>query len=550
MSQSSGVVYLIGAGPGDEGLITVRGANLLADADVVVYDALANVRLLDYCREDVEQIYVGKKASDHSLTQEKINQLMVEKALEGKRVARLKGGDPFIFGRGGEECEALAKARVRFEVVPGITAAIAAPAYAGIPVTHRDLNSSFTLITGHEKEQEYQDPAAVARAADAPAGASDLDYAVLAKLPCLAFYMGAKSLPRICRKLIDHGMAPTTAAATIQWGTTPRQRTIVGTIETLPALAESAGIGPPALTIIGRVVELRQTISWFESRPFFGQTVVVTRTRQQASDLSRELCELGASVIEAPTIELAAPGEWSKVDEALEHIEDYDWVIFTSANGVEFVRQRLMETGRDARAFHDVKIAAIGDATAAAIRDSLCLRVDLCPESFVAEALADALAQADEIAGRNFLLLRADIARPLLAERLVKGNAAQVSDVSVYHTRPATSLPPAFLAALDAGDVAWITFTSSSTARNLVALLSPAARDAEKDSPREHRPHHHAHARGSWLHTRRAGRHVQHSGTRAINARGSPSRRGLTDRTHRRPRCEKQKFLTHVRRDA
>jgi uroporphyrinogen III methyltransferase/synthase len=473
----TGIVYLIGAGPGDEGLITVRGAQLLAVADVVVYDALANVRLLDRCREDAERIYVGKKASAHSLTQEQINALLVEKAFAGKSVARLKGGDPFIFGRGGEECEALAKASIRFEIVPGITAAIAAPAYAGIPVTHRDFNSSFTLITGHEKEQKYQDPAAAARAADTPAGASDLDWTALAKLPCLAFYMGAKSLPRICRKLIDHGMAPTTAAATIQWGTTPRQRTVVGTVQTLPEIVKAAGIGPPALTIIGRVVELRQTMNWFESRPFFGQTIVVTRTRQQSSDLSRELSELGAAVIEAPTIELEPPGEWSAVDEALERIEEYDWVIFTSANGVKFVRQRLLETVRDARAFHGVKIAAIGDATAAAIRQQLCLNVDLCPENFVAEALADALESTGEVAGRRFLLFRADIARPLLVERLTQGGAAQVSDISVYHTRSATSLPHAFLAALDSGEVSWITFTSSSTARNLVALLTPAQRE-------------------------------------------------------------------------
>jgi uroporphyrinogen III methyltransferase/synthase len=229
--------------------------------------------------------------------------------------------------------------------------------------------------------------------------------------------MGVKSLPRICRKLIDHGMRADTPAAAIQHGTLPNQRTVVGTLATLPELTAAAGIGPPALTIIGRVVELRQTLSWFESRPFFGQTIVVTRTRQQASDLSQRLGELGAAVIEAPTIELAAPGEWSQVDAVLEHLDQYDWVIFTSANGVQFVRQRLLATARDARAFHDVKIAAIGDATAAALREHLCLSPDLCPESFVAEALADALADAGEIAGRRFLLLRADIARPQMPRK-------------------------------------------------------------------------------------------------------------------------------------
>jgi uroporphyrinogen III methyltransferase/synthase len=469
-------VSLIGAGPGDEGLITLRGAQRLAEADVVVYDALANPRLLEHCRADAERIYVGKKAADHALSQEKIEALLIEKAAAGKRVARLKGGDPFVFGRGGEECEALAKAGIPFEVVPGVTAAIAAPAYAGIPVTHRDMNSSFTLVTGHEKEQEYQSPAAAARAAAAPAGASDLDYAALARLPCLAFYMGVKSLGRITARLIEQGMDPRTPAAIIERGTTPRQRTLVGTLESIAGLAERADVRPPAMTVIGQVVSLRQSISWFESRPFFGKTIVVTRTRQQASDLSRRLMDLGAAVIEAPTIEIAPPGEWSDVDEALERIERFDWVIFTSANGVHFVKQRLLETGRDARAFAGVKIAAIGDATAAAIGNDLCLNVDLCPDSFVAEALAEALSSAGAIANRRFLLLRADIARPLLAERLGQEKAAEVRDVSVYQTRPAASLPAELLAALDAGQIDWITFTSSSTARNFVSLLDDERR--------------------------------------------------------------------------
>ena len=224
-------------------------------------------------------------------------------------MVRLKGGDPFVFGRGGEECEALAAAGIPFEVVPGITAAIAAPAYAGIPVTHRDLNSSFTFVTGHEKEEQYKDPEAKAR--EPGAGASDLDWASLAKLPCLAFYMGVKSLPRICQKLIEHGMAPDMPAATIRWGTTPRQRTVVGTVSDLPRRVAEAKLAPPAMTIVGRVVALRPTMNWFESRPLFGQTVVVTRTRQQASDLSARLSDLGARVIEAPTIELHRPDEFS-----------------------------------------------------------------------------------------------------------------------------------------------------------------------------------------------------------------------------------------------
>src|SRR4051794_7563387 len=297
-----GIVSLVGAGPGDPGLLTLRGAELLARADVVVYDYLANPQLLAHCRPGAERIYVGKKAASHSMTQEQINALLVEHGKAGKRVVRLKGGDPFVFGRGGEECEALAAAGIAFEVVPGITAALAAPAYAGIPVTHRDFNSSFTFVTGHEKEEEYKDAQAKNRTPGA--GASDLDWFAIAKLPCIAFYMGVKSLPRICQKLVEHGMSPDMPAATIRWGTTPRQRTVTGTVATLPERVAAAKLGPPALTIIGHVVELRATMNWFERRPLFGQTVVVTRTRQQASELTDRLTTLGASILEAPTIEL------------------------------------------------------------------------------------------------------------------------------------------------------------------------------------------------------------------------------------------------------
>ena len=279
---NQGIVYLVGAGPGDPRLITVRGKELLESAEVVVFDYLANPQLLKHCPK-AETVYVGKQASRHAMTQDQINALLVEKGREGRRVVRLKGGDPFVFGRGGEECEALAAAGIAFEVVPGITSAIAGPCYAGIPVTHRDANSSFTLVTGHEKEADYQDPEARTR----PAGAgSDVDWAVLAKLPCLAFYMGVKALPGICKKLRDNGMRPDMPAASIQWGTTPRQRTVTGTISDLPQRVAEAKLTPPAITIIGPVVELRKTMNWFENRPLFGQTVVVTRTRQQASELS------------------------------------------------------------------------------------------------------------------------------------------------------------------------------------------------------------------------------------------------------------------------
>jgi uroporphyrinogen III methyltransferase/synthase len=466
VTNPTGVVYLVGAGPGDPGLITLRGAALLASADVVVYDALANPQLLTHA-PTAENIYVGKRAASHSMTQEQINRLLVDLATAGKRVVRLKGGDPFIFGRGGEECEALAAAGVRFEVVPGITAAIAAPAYAGIPVTHRDFNSSFTFLTGHEKEEAYQDPEAKTRTAG---GGSDVEWSVIAKLPCIAFYMGVKSLPRITQRLIENGMDPATPAATIQSGTWPTQRTVVATLATIAEAVAAEKIHPPAMTIVGRVVSMRPTMNWFESRPLFGKTIVVTRARDQASELSEKFRSLGATVIEAPAIELVPGTDPAAVEAALLHGK-YDWVLFTSVNGVKQTRQRLIELNLDCRTFGDAKIAAVGDNTAAAVRDHLGLKVDLCPKQFVAEALADALIESGEAGpGRAFLILRADIARPVLRTKLDQ-TGATVVDVAIYETRPITTAPPELIDALNERRIGWITFTSSSTVRNFMALI-------------------------------------------------------------------------------
>jgi uroporphyrinogen III methyltransferase/synthase len=497
------VVYLVGAGPGDPGLLTVRGQALLERADVVVYDYLANPLLLRHAPK-AKPIYVGKKAAAHSLTQDGINALLIEQARLGHLVVRLKGGDPFVFGRGGEECEALAAAGIPFEVVPGITAAIAAPAYAGIPVTHRDLNSSFTFITGHEKEEEYKD--AESKARDAASGSSDVDWASIAKLPCVAFYMGVKSLPRICEKLIAHGMDRDTPAATIRWGTTPRQRTVVGTVSDLAQRVAEAKLTPPAMTIIGKVVSLRETMNWFERRPLFGQTVLVTRTRDQASELSERLMELGADVIEAPTIEIVRPADdgaivqtfvrlvkfqmWNvvaqerlnegkTVSNALRSGDDYpfDWIVFTSANGARATREFLDANALDVRAFGGAKIAVVGAETREAVAEHLSLRADVSPDRAVADALADELVARDAVRGKRFLLLRADIGRPVLVERLTKAGAAEVRDVAVYETKPAASLPPELLEALADRRVTWATFTSSSTATNLAALLGPDYRD-------------------------------------------------------------------------
>lgn len=484
---SPGTVALVGAGPGDPGLITLRGSQLLASADVVVYDALSSPRLLKHA-PTAEHIYVGKLASRHSMTQDGINALLVEKAKAGHRVVRLKGGDPFVFGRGGEECEVLKNAGVPFLVVPGITAAIAAPAYAGIPVTHRDFNSSFTLITGHEKEEAYRDDEAKTR--DKAVGSSDVDWAAIAKLPCVAFYMGVKALPRISANLIANGLSPNTPAATIQWGTTPRQRTCVATVGTIAEAVKANGIGSPAITIVGRVVSMRDTINWFENRPLFGQTIVVTRTRDQASALTEQLEALGANVLEAPTIEtVEAPTP--PIDAALHSLpREYTGkgtevaaatLVFTSANGVRATRERMKAIGLDARIFAGHQIAVIGDATADAVRELLAIEPDVIPKTFVAEGLADELIARDAVKGRRFILLRADIARPVLVEKLSAAGAASVEDIAVYETKSATALPPEVIDAIDVGKVNWITFTSSSTAKNFAALLGDGYADKLKN---------------------------------------------------------------------
>lgn len=456
-----GTVSLVGAGPGDPGLLTVRGRELLMAADVVVYDALANPRLLNHCPPNAERIFVGKRATNHAMPQEAINTLLVDHARAGKSVVRLKGGDPFVFGRGGEECQALAAAGVPFEVVPGVTAAVAVTAYAGIPVTHRDFNTSVTLLTGHEKE-------------GVP---SNTDWATMAKLPCLTLYMGVKSLDGICKQLIAHGMPPTTPAATISNGTTPDQRTVVGTIADLAERVAAVKLETPALTIIGEVVTLRDSLNWFETKPLFGQRIIVTRSRATASQLSIDLESLGASVMEAPTIELHPPADRVAIEQSLTDGTPWDWIIFTSPAGVTFTKQRLFDLNIDVRAFGGAKIAAIGSATAAAIREQLGLRVDLCPAKFVGEALADALIATGEVEGKRFLLLRADLARPVLRERLDTAGAYEVRDIAIYDTRPASELPPAVVDAIDAKRVDWITFTSSSTATNMVALLGEHYRE-------------------------------------------------------------------------
>jgi len=348
-------VYLIGAGPGDAGLLTLKGRDALACADVVVYDALANDSLLGHARPDAERIYVGKVAGNHALPQHEINALLVRKAKEGKVVARLKGGDPYIFGRGGEEAEELLAAGVPFEEVPGISSTIAAPAYAGIPLTHRNFASSVTIITGHENP-------------DKPGSVHNWK-ALAASASTLVFVMGMKNLPDIARHLLDAGMDPDTPAALVYRGTTPYQRSLVATISTLPQAAVDNKFSNPSVIVVGKVCSLHDQLGWFEQRPLYGRSIVVTRAREQASGLAQSLTELGANVIQCPTIEISPLADYSELDAAVARLAEYGWIIFTSVNGVRHFWKRLAACGRDSRAIGRCKVAAIGPATADALRE-------------------------------------------------------------------------------------------------------------------------------------------------------------------------------------
>ncbi|MDP3065088.1 MAG: uroporphyrinogen-III C-methyltransferase [Chloroflexota bacterium] len=448
-----GKVYLVGAGPGDPGLITVRGLRYLSQADVVVYDRLVNQRLLEHARRDAELVFVGKGRGQWAATQEEIDRLLVERAQQGKTVVRLKGGDPFVFGRGGEEAQALAQAGVPFEVVPGVTSAVAALAYAGIPVTHRDATSSLTVVSGSEDPTKAE---------------SAVRWDLLAQIGgTLVVLMGWETLPGIVEELLQHGMAPSTPAALVQWGTSPRQRTVVGTLDTIVEAGQKAGLAPPIVAVFGEVVRLREQLRWFDTRPLFGLRVLVTRSRSQASALSERLSELGAEPIELPTIEFAPPDSYKALDAALRRLSEYDWLGFTSVNGVESTFGRLQSLGMDTRALAGVKVCAIGEATALALA-ARGIAADLVPPEYVSSSLVEAL-QSAGIAGKRVLLPRTDIA----GEELVRGLeslAARVDQVIAYRTiAPAESASRARQLLAEGVDA--VTFTSSSTVVNLLALL-------------------------------------------------------------------------------
>jgi len=447
-------VYLVGAGPGDPGLITVKGRKCIQHADVIIYDYLASPALLSAARESAELIYVGKKGGDHTLSQDEINSLIVEKARSGGIVCRLKGGDPFIFGRGGEEAEVLFKAGLPFEIVPGVTSAIAAAAYAGIPLTHRKLASTLAFITGHEDPEKEE---------------TDIDWSSLANgIGTLVFFMGVKNLPHIARNLIDHGKPANTPVALIQWGTTSSQKTVTGALESIVEKARSAGIKAPAIIVVGDVVHLRKKLKWFETRPLLGKRIVVTRARQQASDLVGLLSDLGAECLEYPTIKIMPSADSRPLKNAAENLNAYDWVVFTSVNGVIYFFEQLFAVGKDVRALGHLKTAAIGPATAEKLRE-FGLISDIVPKTYRAESVVEAF-KTEPVTGKKILLPRAKEARPILPKELKK-MGAEVEEIPAYETLKVTENINDLVHQLENRRIDLITFTSSSTVKNFKALL-------------------------------------------------------------------------------
>jgi len=454
-----GRVYLVGAGPGALDLVTLRARQLIGQADVLVYDYLCNPEMLRWARAEAEIIYAGKMAAAHTLTQDEINALLVDRARRGGVVVRLQGGDPYVFGRGGEEAQVLARAGVAFEVVPGVTSAIAAPAYAGIPVTHRECASTVTFITGHEDPNKPE---------------SNIDWPSLARLRgTRVFLMGVERLRSIAERLMAEGAAPSTPVALVRWGTTARQESMEGTLETIAGLVEKRGFAAPAITVVGDVVRLRRELNWFEALPLFGQRVVVTRTRRQAGELTGKLARLGADVLEIPTIRTGpkpvGEAERGKLVELARH---FDWVVFASPNAVDSFFAEYFKVKSDLRGLGPVKFAAVGPATARKLRE-LHLQVDLQPEVYTTEKLGEAFNQVD-IRSSRFCLPHGNLAESLLADHL-RQSGGTVEEWIVYQTEPETEDATGARARFLREGAHWITFTSASTVANWHALkLQPA----------------------------------------------------------------------------
>ncbi|MEG6586551.1 uroporphyrinogen-III C-methyltransferase [Dendrosporobacter sp. 1207_IL3150] len=451
-----GMVYLVGAGPGDYKLISVKAVEYIKEADTIVYDRLADDRLLAYARPDVELIYVGKASSAHTMRQEDINQLLVDLAKAGKKVVRLKGGDPFVFGRGGEEALKLVENNLPFEIVPGITSAISVPAYAGIPVTHRGVATSFAVITGHEDPTKAE---------------SSMKWDKLATgVDTLVFLMGVENLPYITEQLIKNGRAADTPAAVIRWGTKPEQTVLVTTVGQAAKDVAEQGIKPPAIFIVGDVVNLREDLAWFDRKPLFGKNILVTRAREQASALTAKLEALGAQCLEAPSIKIVPPDSYTEIDKAIQELNTYNWLILTSVNGVDYFFNRLTQGNKDARALAGLKIAAIGIQTANRLMEH-GIKADIIPAEFRAEGIIDAL-DGKIGHGDRILIPRALVARDILPEKLTE-LGAYVNVVPAYKTVTADTDGTTLAEKIAAGKIDLITFTSSSTVTNLLSLLGP-----------------------------------------------------------------------------
>jgi uroporphyrinogen III methyltransferase/synthase len=454
ISHKKGFVSLVGAGPGDPGLITVKGRDCIARADVILYDYLANESLLQLAAAGAELIYAGKVGGAHNREQRQINELLVAKAREGKVVTRLKGGDPFVFGRGGEECEALLEAGIPFEVVPGVTAGIGASAYAGIPLTHRSFTTSVAFVTGHEHPGKE---------------VSEIDWERLSLgSGTIVFYMGMKNLPLITSHLIAHGRPAETPAALIRLGTRPDQEVLTGTLADIAEKARRAGFKAPAVTVVGEVVRLREKLRWFDNRPLFGRGIMVTRAADQAGEFSGALAGFGAHVYECPTIEIVPPEEFAELDAALLALAGFDWLIFTSANAVKYFFARLAELGLDSRAIGPCRVCAVGPKTKASLIP-YGIRPDLVPADYKGEGIVAAF-QALGCSGKRFLFPRADRARDVIPAGLRRLGAAVTAPVAYRNVVPG-GLSPTILQALEEQRIHCVTFTSSSTAENLAAMV-------------------------------------------------------------------------------
>ncbi len=464
-----GKVYIVGAGPGDIGLFTVKGLKALQKAEVVVYDFHLNAQILNYINHEAEFIYAGKRGGSHSMSQEEINQTLIRKALEGKTICRLKGGDPFVFGRGGEEAEALSREGIDFEVVPGVSSAIAAPAYAGIPLTHRLYSSSFAVVPG------YEDPTKKG---------SSINWEKLSTgIGTIVFLMAVKNIAFVSKKLIENGRAPETPVAVIRWGTRADQTTIVSDLKSIAGLISERDIRPPAVMVVGEVVNLRNSLRWYEDKPLFGQRVLVTREHAGGFE---SLEELGAEIIEFPTIKIVPPADWSELDRAIERIETYNWLIFTSINGVKFFFRRLFEKDRDIRDLKGIRICTIGTKTGSEV-NKYGIKVDLIPEEFNAEGLIETFisehrAQNTErrLKGVRFLLPRAEVGREVFPQK-VREMGGEIDVVTAYRAIRPDTQGKRLKRFLREGKITIATFTSAATFENFMYIMGNDAHDLLKD---------------------------------------------------------------------